>query len=126
LAVANRLATRLTEPAKRLEQLTSQYTADLVILDPAITQLIGLVGEQAEESPADSEEFFSSVTGMVRSTRQAGEGIQGMITALDGSASFSRELETPLKQMRSSLQSLIDGQHVIETWEEHVTQAVEG
>lgn len=126
LAVANRLATRLTEPADKLEQLASQYTADLVILDPAVTQLIGLAAGQAEESPAESEEFFSSVTGMVKSTRQAGESIQGMITAFDDSASFSRELETPIKQMRSSLQSLIDGQHVIETWEEHVERAVEG
>ncbi len=117
LAVANRLATHLTEPADKLEQLASQYTADLVILDPAVTQLIGLVAEQAEESPTESEEFFSSVTGLVKSTRQAGEAVQGMITVFDDSASFSRELEIPIKQMRSSLQSLIDGQHVIETWE---------
>lgn len=125
LAVANRLAKRLTEPADRLAELTSQYTADLVILDPAVTQLINLVAEQAAESPTESEEFFSSVTGMVGSTRQAGEGIQTMITALDNNASFSRELAVPLKQMRTSLQSMIDGQHVIEVWEEHVTQAIE-
>lgn len=124
LAVANSLAKRLAEPADRLEQLTSQYTADLVILDPAITQLISLVAaEQADESAAEREEFFSSLTGMVGSTRQAGDGIQAMIASLDGSAGMSRELAVPLKQMRTSLQSMIDGQHVIESWEEHVTQA---
>ncbi len=122
--MANRLAKRLGEPADRLEQLTSQYTANLVILDPAITQLIGLVAEQADETPTESEEFFSSVTEMVGITRQAGEGIQAMITGLD-SASVSRALEAPLKQMRTSLQSMIDGQHVIASWEEHVTQAIE-
>jgi len=125
LTVANRLAKNLVDPADRLEQLTSQYMADLVVLDPAITQLITLVAEQSNENPSESKEFFSAVTGMVKNTREAGEGIKVMVTSLDESASFSRELGVPLKKMRASLQSMIDGQRMIEAWEEHVKQATE-
>lgn len=125
LSTTNRLAQRLKEPSMRLEQLSSQYVADLLVLDPAMRQLIVLAGEQSGESPEDVDEFLSSVQEMVAGSATAASGIGGMIDALGGSAGISRELEVPIKRMRTSLQSMVDSQQMIDSWQEHIDAALE-
>ncbi len=125
LSVTNRLAQQLKGPSTRLEQLSSQYVADLLILDPAMRKLIALAGEQSGESPDDVDEFLSSVQEMVTGSTTAVSSIEGMIEALGGSAGISRELEVPIKRMRTSLQSMVDSQKMIDSWQEHIDAALE-
>lgn len=125
LAVMNRLAKRLADPASKLERLTSQYAADLLVLDPAMTNLVQLAASQSKENPTEVEEFFSMVAGMVDSSGKAAEGIKGMIAAMDGNTNFSRELDEPLRRMRTSLQSMVDGHQMVETWQVKIDEAGE-
>jgi hypothetical protein len=125
LAVMNRLAKRLADPASKLERLTSQYAADLLVLDPAMTNLVQLAASQSKENPTEVEEFFSMVAGMVDSSGKAAEGIKGMIAAMDGNTNFSRELDEPLRRMRTSLQSMVDGHQMVEAWQVKIDEAGE-
>lgn len=119
LAVMNRIAQRLEDPANELEMLTSRYAADLLILDPAMKQLIRLVDEQSEDDPDSAGEFFEAIRGMVEQSGGASASVQGMIGSMEGEQ-FSRELQVPLQRMRVSLQSLVDGQQLIESWKAQI------
>lgn len=125
LAVMNRLAKHLADPASKLERLTSQYAADLLVLDPAMTNLVQLAASQSKENPTEVKEFFSMVVGMVDSSGKAAESIKGMIVAMDGNTNFSRELDKPLRLMRTSLQSMVDGHQMIEAWQVKIDEAGE-
>lgn len=119
LAVMNRIAQRLQDPANELERLTSRYAADLLILDPAMKQLIRLVDEQSEDDPDSAKEFFEMIRGLAEQSGGASASVQGMIGSMEGEQ-FSRELQAPLQRMRVSLQSLVDGQQLMESWKAHV------
>lgn len=119
LAVMNRVAQRLQDPANELERLTSRYAADLLILDPAMKQLIRLVDEQSEDDPDSAKEFFETIRGMAEQSGGASASVQGMIGSMEGEQ-FSRELQVPLQRMRVSLQSLIDGQQLMESWKAQI------
>lgn len=115
LGVMNRLAQKLQMPADELETLTSRYAADLLVLDPAMHQLIPLVAEGFDDDPDSATEFFRSIREMANQSGTASEGIVEMIRSMEGNQ-FSRELQAPLKRMRTALQSLVDGQQLIDSW----------
>lgn len=120
LLVMNRLAQTLGAPANELEGLTSKYAADLLVLDPAMKELIRLLGNESEDDPRAVQEFFGTVRGMVANSANAAESIKGMIAGMEDNERFSRELGVPLKRMRVSLQSMVDGQQLIESWQESI------
>jgi len=117
LAVMNRLAKSLTEPADQLEALTSRYAADLLVVDPAIRHLIRLIHETPQDDPEGVEEFFGMVRGMVKASGGAAVGIEELIASFEVPANFSRELDVPLRRMRVSFQSMVDGNQMIESWQ---------
>jgi hypothetical protein len=123
LAVANALAHKLKKPADRLKQLSADYMADLLVLDPAMNELLVLAREQADEDPEAYDEFFTSVEGMINSSDEAMEQIDVMVKAMEQASKFSRELEKPLMQMRVALQSMIDGNKLVQGWREHTVAA---
>lgn len=122
LVVARQLAKDLDGPASRLEQLGNEYVADLVIIDPAIRKMIELASAEAE-NPDDLDEFFEGIEGMATASKEGVGEIASLITAMEESAQFSRELEAPLKQMRASLQGLVDGHQVFEEWQDLIATA---
>jgi hypothetical protein len=122
LVVANQLAKDLEGPASRLEQLGNEYVADLVIIDPAIRKMIELASAEAE-NPDDLNEFFEGIEGMATASEEGVREIAILISAMEESAQFSRELKAPLKQMRVSLQGLVDGHRVFEKWQEQIATA---
>jgi hypothetical protein len=123
LAAVNRLANRLAGPAERLQELTSQYTADLELVDPAVLRMIELAAEQYDEAPDDAEEFFASISGMIDSSEEGAEQIAALIKAMELPAQFSRELNKPIASMRGSLQSMLDADEVIGSWREQISRA---
>jgi hypothetical protein len=123
LAAVNRLANRLAGPAERLQELTSQYTSDLEVVDPAVLRMIELAVVQYEEAPEDTEEFFVSISGMIDSSEEGAEQIAALIKAMESPAQFSRELNKPIASMRGSLQSMLDADEVIGSWREHISDA---
>jgi hypothetical protein len=122
LLVMNRLAQKLDVPAGELETLTSKYAADLLILNPAVKQLIQLLSEGPQEDPEAVEDFFEVVRTMVGSSGEAAESIKGLIRVMEGNERFSRELRVPLKRMRVALQSMVDGQQLIESWRDAIDE----
>jgi hypothetical protein len=126
LAIVNRLARHLVEPAARLQELTSQYTTDLEVVDPALTRMIDLAAEQYESAPDEAEQFFDGVIELIEHSGAAAEQIGGMIEAMESPAQFSRELNAPITSMRGSLQSMLDADEVIGGWREHISRAREG
>jgi TIR domain len=119
LAAMNQVAKHLKKPADELETLTSRYAADLLILDPAMKQLIPLANEEAEDDPDSVRVFFEGVQAMADSSGTAAGSVLEMIRSMEGDQ-FSRELRAPLQRMRVSLQSLVDGQQLIEAWRDQI------
>jgi hypothetical protein len=116
LIIVHRLSKQLDLKADQLERLTSEYVADLVLVDPAIRQMIKLASDQADDEPDETEEFFSSILGMITGSEEGAAGITELIDSFDGAGSFSHELDAPLNRLRSSLQSLIDSNGRMDAW----------
>ena len=84
--------------------------------------MIELASAEAE-NPDDLDEFFEGIEGMATASKEGVGEIASLITAMEESAQFSRELEAPLKQMRASLQGLVDGHQVFEEWQDLIATA---
>jgi hypothetical protein len=123
LSVTRRLASNLVDPVDELERRSSEYVADLLILDPAIRHMIELVSLQSEDGPEESAEFFSSIEGMIASSERAARGIIEMITSIGGVSNMSRDLDPVLQRLRSSLQSVVDNNRRMEEWQRLIEDA---
>jgi hypothetical protein len=123
LAIARRLGKKLIPQADQLEQLTSEYVADLLLVDPAMRTLIQVASEQAESSPDETAQFYSAIEGMIASSDQAAEGISEMIESMGGASKVSRELDAPLHRLRSSFQSMLDSNRRMEAWKAAIEAA---
>lgn len=123
LAVANRLANKMNEPADRLEALSSQYAAHLITVDPAVKHLIAIAVEQASQNKDETDEFFAAIRGLTEHSQSAAAQIEALVDTLDESSRYSRELAAPLTRVRSALQSLIDGHAMIESWSRQIDQS---
>jgi hypothetical protein len=123
LSVTKKLASNLADPVDELERLSSEYVADLLIVDPAIRHVIELAAQQSEVNPEDSAEFFSSIEGMVASSDGAAKNITEMIGAVGAASKMSRDLDPLLQRLRSSLQSMVDSNRRMEVWQELIDEA---
>lgn len=125
LAIAHRLAKQLDVPVDQLERLTSEYVADLMLVDPAIRHMIGLVSQPGVD-PDERADFFSSIRVMIDGSEKGAEGITEMIEALGEATNLSRELDAPLNRLRTSLQSMLDSNRRMDIWRSEIEAVEDG
>jgi hypothetical protein len=126
LTVAQRLASALEEPAERLLQLGSSYASELVQIDPAILALIRAVEEDpSQASSEDAAELFDSIQGLAAASRETAEAMAVLSQALSQTATLSRVLRRPVRKIQEGLRGILDGQSVIDEWDERIQKVRE-
>jgi hypothetical protein len=118
LAVANKLAVQLDEPAENLTRIAQDYSTHLITIDPAIQALIENArnDEDAKEDPG-LKDLFSVILQMVHSSRGGSTGIRELIRTMEEPAAQSRELRSRLRRIQTALRNIADGQKVLDDWE---------
>jgi hypothetical protein len=121
LAVANRFAIELDEPADELVTLGSDYVSHVLQVDPAVRTLIA-TAESGDDvtGEEDVEENFGGILSMVDASETATGQLADFSKVLEEPAKFSRELRRPVRKMQGALRNIIDAQSVLNEWRERI------
>lgn len=125
IVVARELAAQLSEPAKQMLDLGESYASRLVAVDPGVRALIraAIEGEKTPEEVAAVCDFFKTVRQLVAASVETATSLQGLAGTLAANARMSRDLRPVLREIRTGLQGVLDGQSVIQDWERQIDAA---
>jgi hypothetical protein len=115
LSLTNRLAHELGEPSNGIADDGREYRQVLAELDPAIQTQLGLI-ESQDDLTSDYEEYLREIVGLWHAAREAQGGFESVLEGAESASSFSRSLRKPLKEMRSGMLAVLDGNAIIEEW----------
>jgi hypothetical protein len=113
LALTNRLAHELDEPAALIEDRGRECATALSDLDPGMHAWLDpgmhawfdLIAAQ-DQPDEDQREFLHQVIGMVDASDGALATLQGLTESAKTMATYSRSLRAPIRKMRSDLQGV--------------------
>lgn len=124
LSVLRQVSKDLDEPAARIEELGRQYATDLVTVDPAILSLLSMyevgAGRHSEENEESAQSMFSSILDMAEASRGGISALRDLIASLEPISRMSRDMRQPIKKANAGLRNVIDGQSVIDEWENRI------
>lgn len=115
LALVNRLAALLQEPASRMEVLAGQFTNGLARIDPGMIYLLERIKEE-EEPSAESLSFRGRVHELTNSALEGLKNTLGFRDAVLKAGEGSRELGRVEKRLAASLQTIADSAVIFERW----------
>ncbi|WP_327682085.1 toll/interleukin-1 receptor domain-containing protein [Streptomyces sp. NBC_00467] len=116
--VTQELASRLGPHVGELAQLSSDYSAALLEVDPGIIGIIrnATVSELNDEEERLAEEFFEVIRRLVVTARESMPSLQEFADSAGVLAQGSRHLRPVMNQIKEAVQKVVDGQTVIEEW----------
>lgn len=121
LAAANRLASKLEEPADLLVNLGSDYVARALEVDPAVRTFIAFAEEDDDtQKGQDAQDYFRAISEMVLSSRESTTQLAEFARGLEEPARFSRELRKPVRKIQAALRNVIDAQSILDEWYDRV------
>ena len=122
LGALRRTAERMEQPASRIRTLGSSYASQLIEINPSILAFFRILEEGAEVEIEDAGEFFDGIASMAVASRQAGTSLSGLIGTMQPLARWSRDLRSPIKKVEQGLRSVLDGQAILDEWEEEANR----
>jgi hypothetical protein len=122
LAVAERFGAALEEPANKLVELGNSYASKLVEVDPAILAMIRMLEEDPTQLESeDVTETLDSIQQFAVVARESAESTRHLSDVYGGIANLSRTLRAPVRKIQQGLRAIIDGQSIIDEWDERIT-----
>jgi hypothetical protein len=115
MAVAQRYAESLQEPAAKIQALGEKYTSELMTVHGMSSTIL----EVAESSPEQAEEvapYLRSLVELDDSSAEAAESTRGLVRTMQDNAKLSRSLRPPTRQIATGLQAFVDGGAIIREW----------
>lgn len=115
MAVVQRYAENLQEPAAKIQALGEQYTSELMM----VHEMSSTILEAAESSPERAKEvvpYLRSLVGLDDSAAEAAESTRGLVRTMQDNAKLSRSLRPPTRQIATGLQAFVDGGAIIKEW----------
>jgi chromosome segregation ATPase len=115
MAVAQRYAESLQEPAAKIQMLGEKYTSELM----TVHEMSSTILEAAESSQEQAEEvapYLRSLVELDDSAAEAIESTRGLIRTMQENAKLSRSLRPPTRQIATGLQAFMDGGAIIREW----------
>ena len=124
ILVAQELSNELKGPTGDLREVSEQYVASLMRIDPGVRAVIAVADDIPEgESQKGACEMFNSLLGMVASSREANESVKLLVDAIQSPAKQFKDLRQPLKVMRDSLRDILDAQAIYDEWERLIRES---
>lgn len=116
--VARQLAAALEGPADRMVSTGERYASKLLELDPGVRAIIQMAGEQQSgENHSAAVRMFTNLRELISASRTNAIALNGLDEAMKGPARQFKDLRGPLKKINRGLQSVLDGQTVLEEWD---------
>ncbi len=119
LPVFKQLAKRLSDPADKIEDLTAQFTLQLNEIDPGVRAMLELAAEnahQSEDNKTAALNLYSSIEELVISSNEGFSSLEGMLESTRPIEKMSKDLKKPLLRIRNSLELMLRGRDTIEEW----------
>lgn len=120
IRIARELAQEAEQPLQEIEQLSKEYSAGLLRLDPAIRAAIELAQRQ-ESDEADTA--IENIRHLVSVSREAMRSISSAADAARANAGLSKDLRPILRRFETALRNVADGQRLMDEWESLVDAA---
>lgn len=115
LSLTNRLAHEISQPAENMSLSGHEYGQVLAELDSGVRAQLDMI-EQLDEPTEENEKFLRELIETETAAIAAQEQLEDLLAAAQPVASLSRSLRSPLGEMRSGLQGVIDGNAVFSDW----------
>jgi hypothetical protein len=125
IVVSRELAKELAEPAARMVELGETYASQLIEVDPGVRALIrlGTDSQPTGDDLATVCEFFQVIREMVHASRENSQTLQGLVETISANAKMSRDLRPVLREIRTGLRGVLDGQSLIDDWERQIDES---
>ena len=78
---------------------------------------------ETDEDRKEACEFLASVRDIIRTSREALGSFTQLSGTLEETAGFSRELRRPLKKIQDDLRRVLDGQAVMDEWQQELDRS---
>lgn len=124
LTIARKLAVDLDPSVERTSQLSADYVRLLFRIDPVLRALFTHATENADTDGPQADQNQAAIDGARTAIRelssrsaQMAESISEAITSMRGARQLSRDLNRRLTKLEASLQSIVDAQTIISSWE---------
>ena len=106
LIITRKLATRLEEPVENIWLLSNEFASQIHDVDDGVRIIIERAPMEITDNPAAKEnfcDFFTSILGWADATKQALEGVQSMLTAMEPIEKMSRDIRPVVRHLRKGL-----------------------
>lgn len=115
LPIIARFATALNASADRLDALTAQYGADIVLVDAGMMLMLN----RMEIDPAlqgEAPQFLPSLVELGETGRTSFESMDGLAVSIDGLGPLARVLRQPARRVAATLRSVRHVTEPVWTW----------
>lgn len=117
IVILHELTQALDPIANEITDLGHKYASDLIEIDPAILTILRLVSESPDEVDRETtEDFFANIEYLAKSASDAMGMLRQFVEQLNIAGRMSRELRRTTSKISTALQSLIDGQELMDGW----------
>ncbi|MCX4685236.1 toll/interleukin-1 receptor domain-containing protein [Kitasatospora purpeofusca] len=118
VAIANQLKDRLEAPVERYAELGSQYSAELVAIDPAILAMIRQIAEEelGGEVPDASRESLSGIKALVEASKVSLPSLQELAESSKAPAQLVSSLRPVMKKLQAAIQQVVDSRTILDEW----------
>lgn len=122
LRITRQFAEALGDPADELLGLGHEYSAAVVALDPAVSSLARIVEDDPEEAtPEEIHGLVLLVRELAAQAREAIGQLGMLVQAFDQARKMTRQLGSPIEELKQGVRQLIDGQAVSDEWERRLS-----
>jgi hypothetical protein len=121
IVLARQLARDVADPLETIEEMSKEYSTQLIRIDPIIRSVLEVAGQQ--EDVGVGEAAVQSIRSLIDSSRDAMPSISGAADAAKANAGLSRDLRPILRRFETALRNVVDGQDLIESWEPLLDEA---
>ncbi|SDZ32896.1 hypothetical protein [Herbiconiux ginsengi] len=117
LGVIAKFATELQPKANELDGLTLEFEEQMANVDAQLSGVLAYLDEHPEMVNDDTGDFFDSIGGLARSTREAMENFGQFKSSLDALAGMSKMLRKPARDVSNAVHRMIKSAQLADNWE---------
>lgn len=115
LAIANRVAALLEDPAARLRIAAGEYSQSIDRIEPGLAYLLGRLADEPEQL-AEAKEFPAQMRGLVDNAETSAEGTLAFKKMVDSLGDATRSMRQVTRKVSAPLQSFVDSSLRVAAW----------
>jgi len=117
IVVAKDLAKKIESPVTILEQVSKDYSSQLLRLDPMMSALLMARANRDDESADDGREI-DPIRELITASRESAESTRGAADAARANSNLSRDLRPLMRRYETALRNVSDAQTIVDGWGE--------